>query len=243
MRFSLASAVCFFFIGVCLLFSSCRQRNKSVSFYYWRTSFYLDGLEKEALYNNAVQTLYTRYFDIDFLPGSPGPEPVAPISFYNKNPATAIVPIIFIKNRVFEHLDAAAVNALSQKTYQLVKTISSSLKTKPVEIQFDCDWTENTRNNYFLFLRQYKMLSSQKLGATIRLHQIKYAGRTGIPPVDYGILMYYNMGDIDAGASSSIYDPSIAAKYNPAIKSYPLVLDICPARICLGPAGKIWQSS
>ena len=38
--------------------------------------------------------------------------------------------------------------------------------------------------------------------------------------------MYYNMGTINAGPQSSIYERSIAAKYNSFISDYPLTLDV-----------------
>ena len=58
------------------------------------------------------------------------------------------------------------------------------------------------------------------------MHQVKYKQRTGIPPVDQGVLMYYNMGEINAGTANSIYEKDIASRYNTYIKSYPLALDI-----------------
>jgi hypothetical protein len=62
--------------------------------------------------------------------------------------------------------------------------------------------------------------------ATIRLHQIKYRERTGVPPVARGMLMFYNMGALDAAAGgSSIFDAGRAAPYLARIPEYPLPLD------------------
>ena len=59
------------------------------------------------------------------------------------------------------------------------------------------------------------------------LHQIKYSSRTGIPPVDRGMLMFYNMGKINALDNlNSIYNDKDAGKYTGAIKTYPLPLDV-----------------
>ncbi|MEO5682666.1 MAG: hypothetical protein ABIQ88_08490 [Chitinophagaceae bacterium] len=209
-----------------LLLVACHQRSKSISFYYWRTSFKLDSLEKETIQYNAVETLFTRYFDIDFLPADTSPKAIAPIVFATSNAITSILPVVYIKNRVFERLDTAGVTRLTERTLTLVNGINRRANTSPKEIQFDCDWTETTRDKYFLFLRGYKRIAHQPVSATIRLHQVKYPGRTGIPPVDYGVLMYYNMGSIDAGTGNSIYEKSTASKYNPSIKNYPLTLDI-----------------
>ena len=45
------------------------------------------------------------------------------------------------------------------------------------------------------------------MSATIRLHQVKYRADTGVPPVDRGMLMAYNLLPPDqAGERSSILD-------------------------------------
>jgi hypothetical protein len=204
----------------------CRQREKALSFYYWRTQFNPDSTERAALTNNRVSTLYTRYFDVDFLPQDTAPASVAPLVWGEAAISARIIPVVFIKNRVFERLDSLRTIRLAQNIFKLVNGISQAKKLQPTEIQFDCDWTDGTRLLYFHFLEVYRQVSHQTISATIRLHQIKYAHRTGIPPVDAGVLMYYNMGSIEAGNSNSIYDKSIAEKYIPSLKSYPLTLDI-----------------
>ncbi len=214
--------------GSCLLAISCQQppRSKSMAFYYWKTQFSIDSLEAATLVSNNVNQLYTRYFDIDFLPADTAPRSVSPISWDSATLPAQIMPVVYIKNRVFERLDSSGIRRLSEKTLQLVTGISAAKKITPQAMQFDCDWTESTRDNYFLFLQLYRSLSKQIITATIRLHQVKYPLKTGIPPVDKGILMFYNMGEIDAGTGNSIYDKTIAARYTPAIKTYPLPLDI-----------------
>ena len=60
-----------------------------------------------------------------------------------------------------------------------------------------------------------------------RMHQVKYRLRTGIPPVDMGLLMCYNMGDLKRpGAHNSILDPRLAKDYLGELKLYPLALDV-----------------
>lgn len=192
-----------------LLFISCgRHSDRSISFYYWKTSFHLNDYEKQTLSRNGVNTLYVRYCDVDIN------GPVAPVSFDSTADGYNIVPVVFIKNRVFEKLDPG----------MLAKNVFNLIKAR--ETQFDCDWTERTRENYFKFLQAYKALSKHRISCTIRLHQVKYPKRTGIPPVDYGVLMYYNMGNIDAGPQNSIYESSIAARYNSFIRDYPLTMDV-----------------
>jgi len=107
-----------------------------------------------------------------------------------------------------------------------VTQINNTHKIQANEIQFDCDWTEKTKSRYFLFIEEYRALSKNRISATIRLHQVKFHQITGIPPVDYGVLMYYNMGEINTGNTNSIYEKSVAERYNSFIQSYPLALDV-----------------
>jgi len=95
------------------------------------------------------------------------------------------------------------------------------------EIQIDCDWTAGTRDKYFRFLKAMKRLNSGKdLSATIRLYPYKYPDKTGIPPVDRGMLMCYNLGNIrDVNTGNSVFDIATLKQYLDA-KPYPLQLDI-----------------
>jgi hypothetical protein len=101
---------------------------------------------------------------------------------------------------------------------------------RPNEIQFDCDWTAKTAGNYFFFLKTVRQLlpsDSIHLSATIRLHQYKYPGKTGVPPVDRGMLMLYNVSDLTQYSPvNSIFDRQKAAAYFEGGKRYPLPLDI-----------------
>jgi hypothetical protein len=211
---------------LCLLISSCRQRDRPVAFYYWKTTFSLSPLEQRILKDNGVKTLYVRYFDVDFAPGDTCPAPVSPIHTDTLLPGYHIIPVVYIKNRTFERLDTAGVVTLVRRIFGLVTQMSRSWNGNMGEVQFDCDWTEKTKDNYFLFLQQYKGLSKGMISATIRLHQVKYKKETGIPPVDYGALMYYNMGSVNSGSQNSIYERAIANRYNSFIRHYPLTLDI-----------------
>jgi hypothetical protein len=65
-----------------------------------------------------------------------------------------------------------------------------------------------------------------RTSATIRLHQVKYSGRTGVPPVDRGMLMFYNVGRLSADpARPSIFNAEDAARYASFLDGYPLPLD------------------
>lgn len=82
-----------------------------------------------------------------------------------------------------------------QLNYDSVKSAESAkLKVDFKEILIDCDWTEKSQKNYFYLLKEIKkQFPSSKIAATIRLWQYKYATKAGIPPVDKGLLMCYNI--------------------------------------------------
>jgi len=98
------------------------------------------------------------------------------------------------------------------------------------EIQFDCDWSKSTQHKYFSLLKLLKNELSAigiELSATIRLHQIKYVKEAGIPPVERGMLMYYNMGKVqEISTVNSILDNQIGAQYLSKLGDYPLPLDV-----------------
>jgi hypothetical protein len=196
-----------------------------VSFYYWKSRFTLGSTERQALESNNVQKLYVRYFDVDIHPLLGRATPLAVVKG-DSLPRCTIIPVVFIKNRVFDGASPLEVDSLSQKVAQLVGKINQNFGITPPEMQFDCDWTVKTKDAYFEFLKKYRALTRQTLSATIRLHQVKYPKKTGVPPIDRGVLMYYNMGKISADSRCSIYDREIAQKYISSVGSYPLPLDI-----------------
>ncbi|MDN3673654.1 hypothetical protein QWY99_11365 [Flavobacterium branchiarum] len=82
-----------------------------------------------------------------------------------------------------------SLNFDSIKAIELAK-----LKPDFSEILIDCDWTEKSKENYFYLLEQLKKdLKNCQLSATIRLWQYKYSEKAGVPPVDSGLLMCYNL--------------------------------------------------
>lgn len=95
------------------------------------------------------------------------------------------------------------------------------------EILIDCDWTEKTKDNYFYLLSQLKKeMKDYTISATIRLWQYKYSEKAGIPPVDRGLLMCYNMeSHKKMEVENSIGSAEELAKYL-TNKDYRLDLDV-----------------
>ena len=196
-----------------------------MSFYYWRKVFAPDTTETNALKENSVNTLYIRYFDVDWPENDTLRAPVEPVRFDTVPSNYSIIPVVFIRNIVFRKLDAAAIPAFTSQIWALVRRINASIHINPAEVQFDCDWTEQTKDNYFDFLRQYHARSGAVLSSTIHLQQVRYADRTGIPPVDHGVLIFFNT-DTSAVTQSPVYDRSTTHRYTPSLRNYPLPLDL-----------------
>jgi hypothetical protein len=212
-----------FAIFVFFLLLSCGRKKDApaISFYHWKSTLSLSAPEKKCLQNNSCKKLYVKYFDVV---NENGVLPVAKADLKNI-PDCGIVPVVYLSNAVFagEKTDAAD---LAGKVLKLISEMNTHFKLSPPEIQFDCDWTQKTKEKYFEFLRAAKKVFNKKISATIRLHQVKYRERTGIPPADEAVLMYYNMGKISAAENNSIYDKEIAAGYERSLKDYPLQLSL-----------------
>ena len=197
-----------------------------IAFYYWKSSFQLRPGEAAALRENEVQQLYIKYLDLD-VEASGLARPVAAIRFEGEGwQAYQIIPCVFITNRTFQS-EKIKPEALAKQVWDYLQQINTQYGINPQEYQFDCDWTASTREKYFAFLQHIRRLMGEAaLSATIRLHQYRYPERTGLPPVDKGCLMYYNMGDIDDPQEpNSILNNDAGEAYLNA-GSYPLELDV-----------------
>ncbi|MDO4880683.1 MAG: hypothetical protein Q3983_05335 [Capnocytophaga sp.] len=213
------------FLTFLFFFFSChkKQENIELSVYFWRTNFHFTEEEKTFLAENSIQKLYVRYCDIGLKNGKA--IPVAPIEMNKDSKYQEIIPVIYIKNEVFLE-ENVSPETLSEQISKYISQINKTYDISVKEIQFDCDWTLKSKDKYFNFLKYFNENNNFLLSATIRLHQIKYFSTTGIPPVSYGVLMYYNMGTITAIGKNSIYDRETAKQYLSSLKNYPLRLNV-----------------
>lgn len=217
--------IVFFGIIFCFFISCQQQEQPVISFYYWKTIFRLSPKEKNTLTENQVKRLYIRYFDIDLSPETQKPFPRIPIRFEDKAFDFEIIPVVYIKNKVMLNKELDVMD-LAEKTNNFIQQINSKNNIAVHEIQIDCDWTLDSKDNYLQFIEAFKKVSNKKLSATIRLHQIKYFKKTKIPNVNRGVLMYYNMGKIASDSLNSIYDRNIAKRYLSSLQNYPLPINI-----------------
>jgi hypothetical protein len=212
------------------MFSACweAKNHPQMSFYYWKKDFSwskTDSLKADSL---KVKKLYVKFFDVKKIPSNTDfAQPVATLQFEQKIPTNLeLVPVVYVENDLFK---TSEPDALAKKIfYRIEEMIRASGHSQVAEYQIDCDWTSSTREVYFEFLKDLKKLlpPQAQLSATIRLHQIKYADKTGVPPVDKGLLMFYNMSDVkNIATKNSILDNKEAAKYVRSGKKYTLPLD------------------
>ena len=99
--------------------------------------------------------------------------------------------------------------------------------TRIKEVLIDCDWTGKSRDNYFYLLsRIKKALPQYKISATIRLWQYRDYKTAGIPPVDRGLLMCYNMDNPASTKTANSIGSSKVLKQYINHDNYPLKLDV-----------------
>ena len=215
-------------LSVFLILSSCQQENcdTSLSFYHWKTQYAPDSLEQAYLQTLSSERLYLRLFDVDWDPARQEPTPKAEARINAQLPHT-IVPTIYITNRTLLQASTIQLETLVQ---QILDKVASYLPLDSIpELQIDCDWTGRSQAAYFDLLNGLKaeLPTSTALSATLRLHQYRWPEKTGVPPVDRGMLMFYNMGDLDDWTEpNSILNLDKAQAYLQHTNEYPLPLDI-----------------
>ncbi len=181
--------------------------------------------------NSGVSKIYLHFFDVSWNEDFSKVLPVDEVKFdsvaHNK---FEYIPVVYIANKALEKTPVDSINSLAKHVLDEVDHIATLYNLSFKEMQFDCDWTDATQKKYFAFLTFFHNALKQKgilLSATIRLHQVKYKEKTGVPPIDRGMLMFYNMGKINAVVGyNSIYNERDADNYASYVKSYTLPLDV-----------------
>jgi len=186
-----------------------QKSNPTLHFYHWKQTYKVASIEQPR-YIKVLDIAYSHKLEIHK-------------TKFRTIPSQKIVPVIYIDNPVFQK------NRTTDLSTQLnsLLTIMAKNTFEFDEVQIDCDWSKSTKKDYFNFLKTFKILSGKTISTTIRLHQVKYHKRTGVPPVDKGALMYYNMANFkDLETKNYILDLQLAQKYHHNFESYPLPLDL-----------------
>lgn len=118
-------------------------------------------------------------------------------------------------------------NLYAEKIYKRINAMCRQNGITFSEIQLDCDWTKGTRKPFFTLCEEMKscMDSTQTLSSTIRLHQLTQTP----PPVDKGVLMVYNTGNLmEMTTDNSIFSRQDIEPYlrDNRLANYKLPLDV-----------------
>ena len=215
------------FLAACQPTDNGPRHDLTPAFYHWKTTFSPTNSEQRNLRRLGVGKLYIRFFDVDWNPQINEATPKAIVRFATPTAGYTVVPVVFITNRTLQHLSMTAIPILARNMTNEIKQIAQKQAIPFQEVQFDCDWAETTGGRYFALLRSLRAMLGVPLSATIRLHQVKFAAKTGVPPVERGMLMAYNVADWKrTGTRNSIWDADVADRYLPFLDNYPLPLDV-----------------
>jgi len=216
---------------VLVVLSGCNSHPHQVTrgIYYWKNSFRTDGYIDQRLKDIQCNNIYLHCFDVDWNAAKAAPGPVAIVRMPpQQDYSFTIIPVVFITQPAIRNTGAAQLPALAANISKLLQQLMTTLPVK--EIQIDCDWTGGTRDTYFKLLHLLKeqtFFHDKTLSCTIRLHQVKYRLKSGIPPADKGLLMCYNVGNLKKpGDHNSILDAALVKDYLASTATYPLPLDV-----------------
>jgi hypothetical protein len=213
---------------LCLAACSGKKTVRENGVYFWKTTYHLQPEEMVFIAEHHIRKLYLRLFDVDIDEKRGGVIPIGRVEFADTLlPNLEYIPVVYITNKALVSCRSTAIDTLAENIFKQVGYICLHSNLQYRELQIDCDWTDATRDKYFALLgRLKKLLGGKALSATIRLHQVKYSARTGIPPVDKGVLMFYNMDKVDAVKTrNSILNTPLGLSYLTS-KKYPLPLDL-----------------
>lgn len=214
-----------FLIG-CILFCFGCQPNTSFKYstYWWKHNTQLNQQQKKFLTKNRIEKVYLKIFDLKWNEYN-NTVSVPKVQAKFEYESVKVCPVIYIENGIFLNFDIDTI--LKLITHNVNLAVENKIIENTNNLQVDCDWTISTKEKYFNLL---SLLSNhiEHLSATIRLHQIKYVKATGVPPVDKGILMIYNLDSpADTNVQNSIFSFEKALLYlRGYLEYYPLQLDV-----------------
>ena len=191
------------------------------SVYYWSTVYELDSAERAFLEREHVGRIYLRYFDV-VVDDDGRVMPNATVRFRSEQPGgVEVVPTIYIMNECMSRDVSQLDSLLLRRVMQMSETNDI---TGVREIQIDCDWTMTTRKTYYDFLMRLVERARNEniqISTTIRLHQLSQP----VPPVERGVLMMYNTGDVRQwDGTNPILDMRDAGPYLRYLSDYDLPL-------------------
>ena len=193
------------------------ERTRSI--YHWKTTFNLSVEDTDFLKEHQISQLYIRMFDVGVEDewNANGREDVIPLgTTVFKSPVPdgcEVIPTVYITLkalRAYEGHETELADLIIERVYAMA---SWNDLGEVKELQYDCDWTAETRPSFELLCDHTRKQLAEKgaiLSGTIRLHQIEEA----YYPFDKGVVMIYNTGSLyDGNAHNSIIDYDDVNKY------------------------------
>lgn len=220
-------------IAIGLLFISCKESKRRAredsapkisvesydrGIYHWKTIFDISVDDSTFLQEHNIKRLYVRMFDVGMERNESNDSlevvPLGTTRFKSAIPKDCdFIPTVYIT------LDAlkAYSNAESKLAELIVTRVKSMASWNELgnfsELQYDCDWTAETRKSFERLCESTQKILSKDgivLSGTIRLHQLEEATY----PFDKGVLMVYNTGSfVNPNTTNSILDYDDVHKY------------------------------
>lgn len=219
----------FLTLFVLLLLSGCKTELKQhpIQFYYWKSNVNIGETEQAYFNQLGSDKLYIRLFDVVKKDGNSSPTAIIK-KFDARRLKTEYIPVVYFVNEVMNGISNDEIKKLATDVNGLIQNLAAENDLGDFnEIQIDCDWTEGTKDAYFLFLNELRKISHKEISSTLRLHQVKYRKKTGIPPVDKVYLMCYaTSSPIEEEEKNSILDLDLLKDYLKNIEDYPLKMDV-----------------
>ncbi|MFB6457928.1 hypothetical protein ACE38W_21840 [Chitinophaga sp. Hz27] len=187
-----------------LIIAGCSPEPKKPGIYFW-DQVYFPLTQKAKLPIDSFGSLYLRYFDVTWNATYNAAVPM-PVYMYEYSDSSfygnaILIPVIHIENAVLEKTPFDSILPLALNIIQKTETISRNILTKTKkewgrEIQYDCEWTPDTKEKYWELLKyltgnQY----GKQLTVTVTLAAFKDRTAYGIPPVTGAMLKCYDYGD------------------------------------------------
>ena len=186
--------------------------------YHWKTTFDLTEHDVTFLQEHHIGQLYVRMFDVgmesEYEYDREDVGPLGTTVFKSPVPeGCEVIPTVYITLkalRAYEGHETELADLIIERVYAMA---SWNDLGEVKELQYDCDWTAETRPSFELLCDHTRKQLAEKgaiLSGTIRLHQIEEA----YYPFDKGVVMIYNTGSLyDGNARNSIIDYDDVNKY------------------------------
>ena len=137
---------------------SCNKKINDISFslYYWKNNVNLTEKQKHIINSNSIEYIYIKICDFKWNKSTQTIETPSISNIIKSN--KKITPVFFIENKIFEMKSGKEFYDFFQKkikNFSYLKDITN--------IQIDCDWTIETKENYFSFLKYLNNITDLSL--------------------------------------------------------------------------------